>query len=143
MLRGVIGDSAFWAGIQSYYDEFQDLNATTADFRRHMEEASGMELGRFFQQWLYEGGMLRLDGGWHYDASSRSIEVELDQGQDDGDVFELPIQIAIDIDGDRRIETLQLDGIRGVFTLPVDGEPDSVTLDPDTWVLAVTSFEHR
>ena len=27
MLRGVVGEDAFWTGIQTYYAEFQDLNA--------------------------------------------------------------------------------------------------------------------
>ncbi len=42
MLRGVVGDEAFWSGIRAYYRLYRDKNASTADFRRVMEEASGM-----------------------------------------------------------------------------------------------------
>ncbi len=53
MLRGVVGDEAFWSGIREYYRLYRDKNASTADFRRVMEEASGRELGWFFDQWLH------------------------------------------------------------------------------------------
>ena len=58
MLRGVIGDEAFWSGIQAYYARCQDKNATTDDFRRAMEESSGQDLSEFFQQWLNQCGWL-------------------------------------------------------------------------------------
>ena len=46
MLRGLIGDTAFWTGIRDYYRTFRDGNATTADFRHTMEQASGQDLRR-------------------------------------------------------------------------------------------------
>ena len=55
MLRGVVGDEAFWSGIREYYRLYRDENASTADFRRVMEEASRSELGWFFDQWLTRG----------------------------------------------------------------------------------------
>ncbi|MDH3733496.1 MAG: M1 family metallopeptidase [Gemmatimonadota bacterium] len=142
MLRGVVGEDAFWAGVQSYYGEFQDRNATTADFRRHMEEASGIDLETFFLQWLYSGGMLRLEGGWRYDAVSGTIDIDIDQAQDEY-VFRMPVQVAIEVDGERRIETLQIDGVADRFTVSVPGEPEAVTLDPDTWILMTSEFVRR
>ena len=64
MLRGIIGDDAFWSGIQDYYRRYRDKNASTDDFRRTMEEASGRDLTEFFHQWLYQGGALEYEGGW-------------------------------------------------------------------------------
>jgi aminopeptidase N len=143
MLRGVVGDDAFWEGIQSYYREFQDRNATTADFRRHMEEASGIDLETFFRQWLYSGGLPEYRGGWSYDAAAGTIEIEIEQVQRSGHAFEMPIQVAIDVDGTRRIQTLDVSGTRNRFTIAVSAEPDAVVLDPDTWVLMEAEFGHR
>ncbi len=67
MLRGLIGDDAFWRGIRAYYAMYQDTNATTDDFRRAMEDASGQELSWFFLQWLYRGGGLIVEGDWQFD----------------------------------------------------------------------------
>src|SRR4029453_2281898 len=56
MLRGQIGTASFWAGIREYYKRFRDGNASTDDFRRVMEEASGQDLAGFFRQWLRRPG---------------------------------------------------------------------------------------
>ncbi|MEJ0034143.1 MAG: M1 family metallopeptidase [Bacteroidota bacterium] len=57
-LRGMMGDDKFWKGVRSYYRKYMNSNATTADFRREMEEASGLDLATFFDQWLYKPGKL-------------------------------------------------------------------------------------
>jgi len=44
MLRGVLGQDAFQRGIRAYYARHFNGNATTADFRQAMEEASGQKL---------------------------------------------------------------------------------------------------
>ncbi|MEI9921965.1 MAG: M1 family metallopeptidase [Bacteroidota bacterium] len=61
MLRGMMGDDNFWKGIRSYYAKYMNSNATTADFRREMEQASGMDLEKFFDQLLYKPGKVRVD----------------------------------------------------------------------------------
>ena len=52
MLRGQIGTEQFWAGIREYYRRYRERNASTDDFRLVMEQASGLELSWFFDQWL-------------------------------------------------------------------------------------------
>ncbi|MFT5217336.1 MAG: aminopeptidase N, partial [Glaciecola sp.] len=73
MLRGVVGTETFWEGIQSYYKQYKDLNVTTNDFKRVMEEASGKDLTVFFEQWLYKPGILKLAGSWKYDKQKGEI----------------------------------------------------------------------
>ena len=52
-LRDEIGDDAFFTTLRTYADRFADANATTADFITVAEEASGDDLGTFFDTWLY------------------------------------------------------------------------------------------
>ena len=156
MLRGVVGDDAFWAGIQDYYREFRDRNATTADFRRAMEEASGLDLRTFFDQWLYRGGWLEFEGGWSYDADAGAILVELAQVQDERYTFRMPVPIGLHLPSDgpsergvhgsaepSRIEVVEVDARLHRFTIPVEAEPLAVVLDPDTWLLMGADFERR
>ena len=145
MLRGIIGDAAFWSGIQDYYRQYRDKNASTDDFRRAMEEASRRDLTEFFQQWLYQGGALEYEGGWSYDSRSGTLEVELNQVQNDGYSFKMPVQLGIySADGvEPRIELLQVNDMSNRFTFSVDREPESVVLDPDTWVLMDADFARR
>jgi len=142
MLRGVVGTENFWNGIRSYYNKYQDSNATTGDFRREMEEASGMDLSVFFEQWLYKGGTLKYVGNWQYSQQESQVRITLNQVQTDGSLFEMPIEIAIYYQGQDRpqIEIVQADKKSNVFTFQVASEPKNIVIDPNTWVLMDADF---
>ncbi|PZX60458.1 peptidase M1-like protein [Algoriphagus ratkowskyi] len=145
MLRGQLGNEVFWKGIRNYYAKYQDLNATTADFRREMEEVSGMDLGAFFEQWLYKPGALILDGSWTYDKNKKAVNISLNQTQEDGSLFEMPIQVAIYQSEDKKplLATFTIDKEKNTLSLPVDFEPTKVLLDPDSWVLMESTFQKK
>jgi aminopeptidase N len=137
MLRGMLGDDIFWKGIRSYYVKHMNGSATTADFINAMEEASGKSLKDFFDQWLYKPGTLRLKGHWQYNEAKKEITLRLDQVQNDGSVFKMPLQVAIQRQGKPipLITTVTLADMSNTYTIPVDALPSAVILDPDTWVL--------
>jgi aminopeptidase N len=136
MLRGVVGDEAFWSGIREYYRLYRDQNASTADFRRVMEETSGRDLAWFFDEWLTRGGMLKVKARWSWDAAARALRLDLDQVQA-AEPFRMPIDVAIEIAGEaeRHTDRIELRERRQSFTLPLDREPASVALDPRHFVL--------
>jgi aminopeptidase N len=136
MLRGVIGDEAFWDGIREFYRRHRDGNASTADLRRAMEQASGREMGWFFDQWLRRGGMPTVRGRWAHDADSRMLRLDLEQAQP-GPPFRLPIEVGLEIAGeeDRRLERIEVSRRRQSFSFPLERAPRSVVLDPRTFVL--------
>ncbi len=142
MLRGVIGTETFWSGIREYYREYRDANASTADFRRVMESASGQDLSWFFSEWLTRPTSPSFDGGWRYDAARKQIDVDLTQTQP-GDAYRMPFEIGITTgEGTQsatRIERLEMTMKRSVFTIAADKAPTSVTFDPNTWLLRDTA----
>ncbi|MES3034295.1 MAG: M1 family aminopeptidase [Gemmatimonadota bacterium] len=145
MLRGVVGTDAFQRGIRSYYQRHFNGNATTADFRRAMEEASGRDLGWFFEQWLYRPGKLTLTGSWRYDAPAKQVRVTLEQAQGSGDPIQMPIEIGLYAKGNATpaIERIQLNAMSQTFIIAAPSEPDSVRLDPNTWVLMRATMVKR
>jgi aminopeptidase N len=136
MLRGVVGDEAFWAGIREYYRSHRDGNATTADFRRAMEEASGRELGWFFDEWLTRGGMLKVKAGWRFDAAAGTLHLDVEQLQP-GPPYRMPVELGIEVEGakEQRIERVELRARRDSFAIPLAGKPLSIVLDPRTFLL--------
>jgi aminopeptidase N len=136
MLRGLVGDEAFWTGIRDYYGRYRNGNATTADFRRAMEQASGSELGWFFEQWLTRGGMPNLRGRWSYEPAAGVVRLDLEQLQP-GPAFRLPLDVAIRVAGERepRLERIELTQARQGFSMAVEGTPESLVLDPRDFVL--------
>lgn len=143
MLRGIVGDDAFWAGIQAYYHDHYNGHATTADFRRAMEEASGQQLDTFFDQWLYKPGTLQVTGDWHYDPDAATVTVRLQQVQNDGSLFVMPIPVGVRTETGLSMRQVMLDDATGTFTLPAPSAPTEVVLDPDTWVLMESMFAPR
>ena len=146
MLRGLLGNDMFQAGIGQYYALYQNKNATTADFRRVMEESSGRELGWFFKQWLYQpGGLPKLRGGWRFDAANKRLVVNLEQVQADGALYRLPIEVELRFtkDPESRRERIELTGQRQAFEIAVERAPAAVVLDPDLWVLMDAEFPGR
>ncbi len=141
MLRGVVGTETFWEGIQSYYKQYKDLNVTTDDFKRVMEEASGKDLTVFFEQWLYKPGILKLAGSWKYDKQKGEILINLNQVQTDGSMFEIPLEIGIDFGNKpQQLELIQIKEKSNSFKIKVEEEPKNIHLDPNYWVLMNADF---
>lgn len=145
MLRGMVGTEVFWKGIQSYYKKYKDSNATTADFQKEMEEASGLDLHAFFQQWLYLPGTLKYQGSWTYDAQKKEVKIRLRQIQKDGSLFKMPIEVGIytSTHKEPEIKTLQLNEKSNEFRFSVATEPKSIVLDPNLWVLMEVDFQKK
>jgi aminopeptidase N len=143
MLRQRIGDDKFWAGFRDYYARYRNGNASTTDFRRTMEQASGQDLEPFFRQWLNRAGVPRLEGTWRWDAEAKQVVVDLNQTQP-GELYQLPVEIGITgAGGTVRIEHADLGTRSGHWAFASEGEPAAVVLDPDVRLLVDGRLERR
>jgi hypothetical protein len=137
MLRGVVGDEAFFATLEAYRDRYQYRTATTDDFRGVAEEVWGSDLRWFFDQWVYGGGAPTYRYGWleHDVDGQRYLEVSLAQTQDES-AFEMPMTIETIEDGERHRYTVWNDERREHFLIPISAPVDAVDLNPDVSILA-------
>jgi aminopeptidase N len=136
MLRELIGDDAFWAGIRDYYARHQNGSATTADFIRAMEEASGRELDSFFDQWLHRGGAIELEATWSWDDTRGVLTLAVDQVQPNGLSYTMPLEVAaFDAEGNEEIRVVELAQLSHRFEIALDQAPASVELDPELKLL--------
>lgn len=151
MLRGRMGDEAFWRGVRLYYARHMNGTASTDDFMRAMEEASGMDHGPFFDQWLRQGGNPRFEGQWEYDASAGAVRVELAQVQTTG-TFAMPLEIGFYAEGEPlpfHVATVEVASEppvareRQSFLVPVSAEPFRVRLDPHVRALFQADFRRN
>jgi aminopeptidase N len=53
LLREEMGERLFWIGIRQYTRKYFGKSVVTADFHKAMEQASGKNLGEFFDRWVY------------------------------------------------------------------------------------------
>lgn len=137
MLRGILGTDVFWKGIRLYYSRYMNGSATTADFRRAMEEISGKDLKDFFEQWLYKPGRLQVKAGWSYDDKKKELTITVNQVQNDGSIFKMPLEIAVYADSmnEPLIHEMQLTSKSNIHSVKADKKPFKVVMDPNSWVL--------
>jgi hypothetical protein len=60
MLRRLVGDEAFFAGLRRFYTEWRFRKAGTNDLRLALQEISGRDLNRFFEAWIYGSATPRV-----------------------------------------------------------------------------------
>jgi aminopeptidase N len=134
MLRQEVGNEAFWKGIRQYYHEYKTSNASTADFQRVMETASGNKLDAFFRQWLYSAGHPELAVATKYDERSGSLKISLNQKQQQ--LFSFPLEIGFyNEKGELTIEKLKIDTKSKEFNMKLSEKPVKTTLDPNVNLL--------
>jgi len=142
MLRNYIGDVSFNKGIRSYYLNNFNSNTDTESFKKEMEKASNIDLTIFFDQWLYKGGNIILDGNWSYDKKNRQIIINLSQVQNDGYYFHMPLELKIFYGNEFlfKLEEIKLSPDLKKFIIKSDKEPNQIILDPSTKLLAEWNF---
>ncbi len=140
MLRFVVGDEAWREGIRHYLQRHQFQNVETGDFRRAMEEASGMGLDWFFDQWVYRMGHPVFEVTHRYDADRRQLVVKVHQVQKpepasrhlQTEYFRTPVEVEI-VSASGRRQTVRwfVEARAGQeFSLPLDAAPRTVHFDP-------------
>jgi len=136
MLRGLVGDSAFFPGIREYYRRYRDSTALSEDFQRMMEDAGGHQLDWFFQQWLRQPGYPRLDVVWRHDSVAHQVRLDVSQAQSaTWGAFRLPrLTVEVrDAAGAAVSRTVSVEGRRSVaiVDVPPSLTPADVRIDPD------------
>ncbi len=139
MLRRVLGDEKFFAGIRDYYRTYRDRTALTEDLQRVMEFHHGQPLGWFFKQWIYEPGYPVLDVTWRWDEVAKEVKLAVKQTQAQT-VFRLPVEVEFKFAAVAKRELLQVSERAQQFAFKLDGKPVSVAVDPDEWVLKVLTL---
>ena len=139
MLRHVVGDSVFFDILQTYYSDprFQYKTATTEGFRDVCEQVSGMDLSRFFQQWIYEPGYPTYIFSWQStknEDSTFTVRGILDQPSD-GRIFWMPVDVTIRTDLFDTTIVVLADDDTNSFSLTIPAKPLEVIVDKDNWVL--------
>ena len=142
MLCNYIGEENFQKGIRDYYQRYFNGTATTENLRMAFERASGKDLKQFFNQWLYQGGNIKLEGNWKYNAKAKMIEIELKQLQPEKYNFIMPLEIGIALKdkSKQKIEMVKLNKRVVKVSIPSETLPLDIVLDPKTKLLATWNF---
>lgn len=134
-MRRYLGDTLFFGGLKHYLTTYQHTPVVSADLCRAMTDATGVNMERFFNQWIYSPGHPVLDYTWSWDNIKRQASVTVHQKQDTKDgtpIYNIDARVAIIKDGVVTLAPVALSKVDETFPLYTTGaKPDAVILDPD------------
>jgi aminopeptidase N len=92
MLRRLVGDDPFFAGLRRFYQDYRFRKASTDDFRRTMEAESGVSLERFFEQWIEGTEIPRLSFRSSVSQDGKTATLRFEHV---GHVMDVPILVTL------------------------------------------------
>lgn len=135
MLRNLLGDRAFFAGLQKFLTDYQYNTAEVSHLRLVFEEVTGKDLNWFFNQWFYGSGHPNIQVSYDYNLSEKTVTINLMQTQTD--VFKFPITIDIFENGHKIRHHVFVDQKDTSFKFLYKSEsPDLIQVNADGVLLA-------
>lgn len=148
MLRGALGDEAFFDGLAHYRALYEGSAATTDDFAAAIEEATGYPMTQFVDQWVYGGGQPSYFYGFTTSTvgSQLYLRLRVRQGQstDQGanGKFVMPLEFRVSHAGGPSTIRVFNDERTEHFVIPIPAAATSLLVDPFGWVLhSITGLE--
>jgi len=139
LLRGMIGDDKFRAGIKAYLLRNAFQSVSTEDFAAAMSEAAGRDLGPWFEQWVLAPGYPEVEVTWRAEGGGDAV-VELRQTQTGAGVpqaFAFPLEIRWWEGGVPRLQRFEVDERAESFTVDLNSKfTGFLEIDPNVWVPA-------
>ena len=148
MLRGLLGDQIFWAGVQDYVKTYRGRIVETDDFRRKLEHHSGRSLVKFFDQWIFGGGYPDLKVSFAWDEAAKAGTFSVEQKQDSaaadstspGKSFTFETDIGWSVGGAAHTQAIAIERKSHDFVVPMPQRPDQVRFDPKCRALVKLEF---
>jgi len=145
-LRNYLGDSLFKVGTQHYLDSFAYGNASSADLRDALTSATGINMSRFFDDWIFTPGfphfsidsVVYFPGGLdHYFVYTRQ------RSKGNLHVYKMPVDITFSNGITDTTVTVVIDSATNMFHIPlIIANATWVSLDRNEKISdAITDFE--
>jgi aminopeptidase N len=145
MLQQAVGDTAWqqpgilFRALRAYADSFRYGTASSHDLRRIVERQAGVDLGWFFDDWVFSAGIPRYGLNWYPEPAGDSWRVITTLSQNNGAgapaVFRQPVPVRLNCGAESTFITLRPQANPQTDTFVLSVRPLSLSWDPDNWVL--------
>jgi len=147
LLRYLLGDDDFRAGVRTYVAENTGKSVVSDDLKRSMEKVSGKNLDTFFEQWIYGRGYPEFELRWEWDEDTGIVTLDVWQVQATGDgtpaVFKLPVDIEILDEAGAVTHRVKLLERKHRFEFEVAGRPFYVRFDKYGWIPKTVNWKKK
>lgn len=145
MLRGVVGDSLFFAAMKGYLNNpaLAYGNAQTEDFVKECEKASGRSLRWFFDEWVYSSpdSIDRPEYVYSWDTrpdqGKHLVTLRLEQATASKLLYRMPITITL-VSRESRTHRVVTDSLASQsFSFTSDVEPTDLLVDNENMIMKI------
>ncbi|MBI4170591.1 MAG: HEAT repeat domain-containing protein [Candidatus Aenigmarchaeota archaeon] len=143
MLRHILGTAMWWKCINHYVEKNKNKTVETENLIEAIEEVSGRNMKRFFDQWIYGAGHPELQAQYYWDDKTKEAVIRIAQVQKTDDqtpLFALPLTIEIITKEGRKKFTEILEEKQKQFRYKINSIPFDVRIDPDNAILKKMDF---
>ncbi|MEP6675388.1 MAG: M1 family metallopeptidase [Ferruginibacter sp.] len=136
MLRNYVGDDAFFKSLNLYLNTNKFKNGEAQQMRLAFEEVTGQDLNWFYNQWYFGNGHPKLKIDYLYDDAAGKATVIIEQTQNTGKIFRLPIAIDVYNGSIKKRYKVWIENKVDSFTFNYSQKPDLINVDGDKILLA-------
>jgi aminopeptidase N len=115
----------------------------TADLVKALEESSGKNVDKFFDQWVYGAGAPQFEIEANYDADAKQLNLTVDQAQKVAGhvgLFTVPVEISIATANGTKSFPIVVSKQEETFNFPADSKPLMVLFDKGDKILKTVEF---
>lgn len=144
-LRTVLGDDAFFTGLQLYLNRYAHQAAEMHQLRLVMEEVTGKDLNWFFNQWMFDNGHPELEITYHYDARKTQNFMVMRQTQDLNEypLYQIPLVVNTHYSNATLSDSIWIENELDTFYLNGKQQADFIDYDSQDYLLAEVVESNR
>jgi aminopeptidase N len=135
MLRNYVGDTAFFKALNLYLTTYRFKSAEASELRQAFEAVTGEDLHWYWDQWYFGSGHPKLTIDYVYDDAAGKVQVIVNQTQETGKVFRLPVAIDVYNGPAKERHKVWIEDKTDTFTFASKSHPDLVNVDGDKVLL--------
>ncbi|MBV6460716.1 MAG: hypothetical protein HJHJAOHD_00831 [Flavobacteriales bacterium] len=141
MLRWVMGDSAFYAGVKNYLNDSQLSYgyAYTSHLKQHLENTSNLNLTEFFNDWYYKEGYPSYQITWEQTGSNITVKIDQTQSHPSVSFFEMPVPIKFFAGNTDTTVVFKHTSSGELFSFTWNHSIDSLQFDPSLWIISANN----
>lgn len=139
-LRTRLGHEDFEKAVQHYVAAHRHGVVETVDLARAVEEVTGRNLDRFFDDYVHRAGHPQLKVEAKYDAGEQRVRLSVKQAQA-GEPYHLTLRVRAEVQGKAALHAFEVSDKEHAFLLPAAREPEQLVVDGRRDLLATLEVD--
>lgn len=135
MLRNYVGTDAFYKSLNNYLNANKFKNGEADQLRLAFEDVTGEDMNWLWNQWYYGSGHPKLKINYKYDDARGHAFVIIEQTQNTGKIFRLPIDIDVYNGATKTRKKVWIENKIDTFIFNYTKHPDLINADAEKILL--------